>query len=237
MKKTAARRNGLRNLVLNRLPETEIRRLRKAASNEEANARHVLYDVNEPIERVYFPEDGVGSIVTILGDGRQVEVATVGYEGMIGLPVFFGAKKSTAKAFWQVPGRALVFKASMLQKEKKNGSRLIERLHLYTQGFFTQLAQSVTCNRVHNLEQRCARWLLMTHDRVEGDEFLLTQDFLAQMLGVRRTGVSEVAGRLQKAGLITYSRGRMTICDRKGLEKLSCECHHIVQQEFKRLLE
>jgi CRP-like cAMP-binding protein len=237
MKWFPPQRNGLRNLVLNRLPDSDIKRLSRIASNEEIDARFVLYDVNKKIGRLYFPEDGVGSIVTVLEDGKQIEVATVGFEGMLGLPVLFGATSSTAKAFWQVPGRALVLKADVLDKEKKNGSRLIERLHLYTQAFFTQLAQSVTCNRVHSIEQRCARWLLMTHDRVEGDEFLLTQDFLSQMLGVRRTGVTEVAGRFQKAGLIDYARGCMTVYDRKGLEKVSCECYAIVQNEFKRLMQ
>jgi CRP-like cAMP-binding protein len=199
--------------------------------------RNPLYERNRAIEHVYFPEEGVGSIVTVLDDGKEIEVATVGYEGMIGLPLFLGAKKSTAKAFWQVPGRALVLKGTDLQREMENGSRLVDRLHLYIQAFFTQLSQSVTCNRVHNVKQRCARWLLMTHDRVEGDEFLLTHEFLSLMLGVRRSGVTEVAGRLQKGGLIRYSRGRMRICDRKSLERVSCECYRVVRDEFERLLE
>lgn len=237
MKKIPPSRNGVRNLLLNRLPSSDMKRLLKAARHETAEPRKLIYDINKPINRVYFPEEGVCSVVTVLNDGRQLEIATVGYEGMVGLPAFFGAKRSAAKAFWQVAGRALVFDAAVLEREKSNGSQLVDRLHLYTQAFFTQLAQSVTCNRLHSLEQRCARWLLMTHDRVEGDEFLLTQDFLAQMLGVRRTGVTEVAGRLQKAGLITYRRGCMTIVDRKGLESVSCECYDTVHKQFKRLLE
>jgi CRP-like cAMP-binding protein len=155
---------------------------------------------------------------------------------MVGLPVFLGAKKSTARIFWQVPGVAFALKANDLRRETRKDGLLTDRLHLYTQAFFTQLAQSVTCNRVHNIEQRCARWLLMTHDRVEGDEFLLTHEFLAQMLGVRRAGVTEVAGRFQDAGIIRYSRGRITICNRRRLEKLSCECYHVVHSEFERLL-
>lgn len=226
----------MRNLILKRLPQSDLKRIRKAGSDTEVDQRELIYDVHQPIERVYFPETGVVSIVTVLEDGRQNEVATVGYEGMVGLPVFFGANKSATKAFWQISGRALALDASFLENEKNNGSALSDLLHLYTQGFFTQLAQSVTCNRLHTVEQRCARWLLMTHDRVEGDEFDLTQDFLAQMLGVRRTGVTEVAGRLQKAGLIAYSRGHIRIRNRKGLEKVSCECYEVVAQEFRRLL-
>jgi CRP-like cAMP-binding protein len=231
-----SRRNGLRNLILQRLPKAEVARLRKMGSIEKIETRHMLYEQNTPIEHVYFPEEGVGSIINVLQDGTQNEVATVGYEGMIGLPVFLGAEKSTAKAFWQVAGTALVLKASFLQSEMRKRTQLVEQLHLYTQAFFTQLAQSVTCNRVHSIEQRCARWLLMTHDRVEGDEFILTQEFLAQMLGVRRSGVTEVAGRLQKAGLISYSRGRIKIRNRKRLEKLCCECHRVVREEYERLL-
>lgn len=123
-------------------------------------------------------------------------------------------------------------KADDLREEIQRRSDLVDRLNLYTQAFFTQLAQSVSCNRVYNVEQRCARWLLMTHDRVTGDSFLLTHEFLAQMLGVRRAGVTEVAGRLQEAGLINYSRGRISIRNRKGLEKLSCECYQIVRTKF-----
>ncbi len=123
-----------------------------------------------------------------------------------------------------------------LREETRNVGSLATALSLYTHGYFTQIAQSATCNRLHTIQQRCARWLLMTHDRVEGDDFLLTHEFLAQMLGIRRSGVTEVCGEFQRAGLIRYSRGHITIVDRKALEKTSCECHRVVWNEFSRLL-
>jgi CRP-like cAMP-binding protein len=213
-----------------------LKRIRKAGSDTEVDQRELIYDVHQPIERVYFPETGVVSIVTVLEDGRQNEVATVGYEGMVGLPVFFGANKSATKAFWQISGRALALDASFLENEKNNGSALSDLLHLYTQGFFTQLAQSVTCNRLHTVEQRCARWLLMTRDRVTDDRFPLTQEFLAQMLGAGRQAVNEAAQSLQEDGLIRYSRGDITVLDRAGLERRSCECYSLIRGEFERLL-
>jgi CRP-like cAMP-binding protein len=222
--------------LLNRLPAGELQRLRARLRPVTFQIRDLLFEPNKQIDHVYFPEEGVASILTVLADGSLIEAATVGYEGMVGLPVFLGAERSTSKSFWQVPGRALVMKADDLREEIQKRSQLVDRLNLYTQAFFTQLAQSVSCNRVHNVEQRCARWLLMTHDRVTGDSFTLTHEFLAQMLGVRRAGVTEVAGRLQDAGLINYSRGRISIRNRKGLEKLSCECYRIVRDEVQRLL-
>jgi CRP-like cAMP-binding protein len=231
-----SRGSGIRNLLLNRLPAGELQRLSARLRPVTFQIRDLLFEPNKRIDHVYFPEEGVASILTVLADGSLIEAATVGYEGMVGLPVFLGAERSTSKSFWQVPGRALALKADDLHEEIQKRSHLVDRLNLYTQAFFTQLAQSVSCNRVHNVEQRCARWLLMTHDRVTGDSFTLTHEFLAQMLGVRRAGVTEVAGRLQDAGLINYSRGRITIRSRKGLEKLSCECYRIVSNEVQRLL-
>lgn len=198
--------------------------------------RDPIYQPNEPFRHVYFPETAVGSILTVLDDATEIEVATIGQEGVLGLPVILGARTSPGKAFWQVPGKTWRLDASVLRAEMKNGGAVAAALHIYIQAFFTQLAQAATCNRVHKIDQRCARWLLMTHDRVEGDNFPLTQEFLAQMLGVRRTGVPEVAGRLQEAGLIEYRRGRITVLNREGLEKASCECYRIVRAEFDRLL-
>ena len=202
----------------------------------DAVIRDGIYEPNKPFEHVYFPETAIGSVVNVLEDGTEIEIATVGYEGMVGLPVFLGTRQTPARAFWQVAGTAFRLEAAFLEKEKRNGSPLAATLGLYTQGFFAQIAQSVTCNRLHSLEQRCARWLLMTHDRVPGDEFPLKQEFLAKMLGVRRTGISQVAGRLQRKRLIKYSRGWMSVIDRAGLERLSCECYQVVAREYRRLL-
>jgi len=196
----------------------------------------MLYEPHKPFRQVYFPETGVASIVSVLDDNTEIEVATVGYEGMVGLPLFLGANKTSAKAFWQVEGKAFALDAKSLREETRRSSALAVTLHLYIQAFFAQIAQSAACNRVHNVKQRCARWLLMTHDRVEGDQFGLTQEFLARMLGIRRTGVTEVAGDLQRGGLIAYSRGQIRIVNREGLERISCECHRVVMDEYQRLL-
>jgi CRP-like cAMP-binding protein len=229
-------RKGFRNRILDRLPRKELNRIRKALTKFDAVIRDEIYEPNKPFAHVYFPETAIGSVVNVLEDGTETEVATIGYEGMVGLPIFLGTNQTPARAFWQVAGTAFRLDAAFLQKEKRSGSALAATLGLYTQGFFAQIAQSTTCNRLHSLEQRCARWLLMTHDRVPGDDFPLKQEFLAQMLGVRRTGISEVAGRLQRKCLIKYSRGCMSVTDRRGLEHLSCECYRVVAREYRRLL-
>jgi CRP-like cAMP-binding protein len=229
-------RKGFRNRILDRLPRRELGRIKKALTEVDAVIRDEIYRPHQPFEHVYFPETAVASVVNVLEDGSEIEVATVGYEGMVGLSVFLGTNQTPAHAFWQVAGTAFRLDGAFLQQEKRTGSALAATLGLYTQGFFAQIAQSVTCNRLHNLEQRCARWLLMTHDRVAGDDFPLKQEFLAQMLGVRRTGISEAAGRLQRKRLIKYSRGYMSVTDRRGLERLSCECYHVVAREYRRLL-
>jgi CRP-like cAMP-binding protein len=229
-------RNGFRNRILDRLPGRELTRIKKGLTEIDAAIRDQIYEPNKPFKHVYFPETAIASVVNVLDDGIEIEVATIGYEGMVGLPVFLGTNQSPAKSFWQVAGRAFRLDAAFLEKEKRSGSPLAAGLGLYTQGFFAQIAQSVTCNRLHNLQQRCARWLLMSHDRVEGDDFPLKQEFLARMLGVRRAGISEVAGRLQRKRLIKYSRGWMRIIDRAGLERLSCECYQTVAREYRRLL-
>jgi CRP-like cAMP-binding protein len=229
-------RKGFRNRILDHLPQRELSRIKKALTEVDAVIRDEIYRPNQPFEHVYFPETAIASVVNTLEDGTEIEVATVGYEGMVGLSRFLGTNQTPARAFWQVAGTAFRLNGAFLQQEKRTGSALAATLGLYTQGFFAQIAQSVTCNRLHSLEQRCARWLLMTHDRVPRDDFPLKQEFLAQMLGVRRTGISEVAGRLQRKRLIKYSRGCMSVTDRRGLERLSCECYHVVAREYRRLL-
>jgi CRP-like cAMP-binding protein len=229
-------RNGFRNRILDGLPAKELSRITKALTEIDAEIRNEIYEPNKPFKHVYFPETAIASVVNVLEDGSEIEVATIGYEGMVGLPVYLGTNQSPARSFWQVAGTAYRLDAAFLEKEKRSRSPLAATLGIYTQGFLAQVAQSVTCNRVHNLEQRCARWLLMTHDRVEGDDFPLKQEFLAQMLGVRRAGISEVAGRLQRKRLIKYSRGWMKVMNRDGLERLSCECYRVVAREYRRLL-
>src|SRR6184192_732927 len=236
MKKEAELRNTFRNRILARLSSADRRRVANRLTPLDAVPRDSLYEPNKPFRHVYFPETGVASILSVLENGTESEVATIGNEGMVGLPVFLGAKRSPERSFWQVPGQAYRLSVEVFKKETNRNGALNRNINLYAQVFFAQIAQSVSCNRVHNITQRCARWLLMTHDRVPGDEFELTQQFLSQMLGIRRTGVSEVAGKLQRAGLIRYRRGRITILNRKRLEKTSCECYRVVRSEFDRLL-
>jgi len=197
--------------------------------------KKVLYEPYKPIQYVYFIDCGVVSLVSIMEDGATVEVGTIGNEGMVGLPLFLGAGTTPHQTFVQVPGTATRIQAEVFKRVVSPNSFLHSLLQQYTQALFNQISQSAACNRLHSIEERCCRWLLMTHDRVESDQFELIQEFLAQMLGVRRAGVSVVAAMLQQAGLIRYSRGKMNILDRAGLEAGSCECYAIVKREFDRL--
>lgn len=227
---------GFSNRILKRLPAAVIGRLRKGMRLVELTQWDPLYEPHETCKYVYFPESGMASILSVLKDGTMTEVGTVGSEGMVGLPVFFGAKTSARRAFWQVPGSAYRMDAAVLRRETRKCGALSDALLRYTQAVFTQVSQLATCNRLHSIEQRCCCWLLQTHDRVEGNEFDLTHEFLSEMLGTRRAGVTEVAATLQRAGLIHYTRGRVTILNRRGLEKMACECYATVRGEFDSLV-
>jgi CRP-like cAMP-binding protein len=225
-----------RNQLLAGLERAELDRVTGMLEPFEATIRASIYQPGEPIEYVYFPLHCVFSLVAGVGDDT-VEVNTIGNEGMVGLPVFLGAGASPNSAFCQVPGPALRMRAHHLVDFLAAGDgSMHSRLHRYTQATIVQLAQSVACNQLHNTEQRTARWLLTTRDRVAGDTFPMTQDFLAQMLGVRRATVSGVAAALQEAGMIAYSRGMMSIVDNAALEDATCECYAIVHEEYAELL-
>jgi CRP-like cAMP-binding protein len=177
------------------------------------------------------------SILAAMDDDQAVEVATVGIEGMIGIPVVLGADTSPDLVFCQIPGHALRMPAGAFRELADGAGAIRTLLQRYTLAFVRQLSQGSACNRLHPMDQRCARWLLMTRDNTGGrDEFPLTQDFLAKMLGVRRATVSEAAGRLQRAGLITYHRGVIRVHDRQGLEAAACRCYRIVTEEYARLV-
>lgn len=224
------------NRILAALPKKEQRRLSEELEPVQLGVKDVLFDVSEPISYVYFPVTGVMSLVTTMNDGRVFEFATVGNEGMVGLPVLLGATSVPAKAFAQIPGLTLRLRASKMRAEQERGGPLIAVLHRYAQALFNQVAQTVSCNRAHTITQRCARWLLMTHDRVSADQFPLTQEFLADMLGVRRATANKTAIELQNGGAITYARGKIRILQRRRLERLSCECYQSIKDEFERLL-
>jgi CRP-like cAMP-binding protein len=224
------------NRILAALSRKEYERLSIRLDSVALTLKQVLYEAGEPIPYIYFPENGVVSLVSVMDDGSAVEVATIGNEGMVGLPVFLGAVSTSGRAFSQIPGTAVRMKAAAFREEVGRVGRLSAVLNLYTQTLFEQIAQSAACNRVHAVEKRCARWLLMTHDRVEEDEFPLTQEFLAVMLGVRRATVTEAAGVLQRAGLIRYRRGKIRIENREGLLAAACECYRIICASYERLL-
>jgi CRP-like cAMP-binding protein len=198
--------------------------------------RQVIYEIDEPISYVYFPQSGVLSVVASANNSEAVEVATVGPEGIGGLPAFLGASRSTMRAFAQIPGDALRMPVDRFGAHCEANVPLRNMLLKYTQAFITQVAQNSACNRLHPVEERCARWILMTHDRVDSERFPLTHDFLAQMLGVRRATVTVAAGALARAGLIEYTRGDVAVLDRAALQEASCECYAIVEAEYTRLL-
>jgi CRP-like cAMP-binding protein len=218
------------------LPREVSERLEPHVEPVDLALRQSLYTPNEPITHVYFPCTAVCSLVLTLDDGTSVEIATVGREGLVGLPVFLGAGSIPGEAFCQVPGRALRLPADVLCEEASTRGPLHDLLQRYTQAHINQIAQSAACGRTHSVDERCARWLLITHDQVGSDEFPLTQQFLALMLGVRRAGVNEAASILQRAGYIRYGRGIITVTDRAGLESATCTCYHVVRDEFRRLV-
>jgi len=225
----------MENWLLAALPRAERARLGAKLEPVYLPLRQPVYDADAPIPHVYFPTNCVLSLVADV-DGEVVEVGTVGNEGMAGLPVFLGTTTFPGKCFAQVPGDALRMRADALQDEVKGGGALHDRLLKYTHYLLAQATQSAACNRLHSAEERLCRWLLMTRDRVGGDQFPLTQEFMAQMLGVRRATVSLTASALQHAGLIKYSRGKLTVLNREGLEGASCGCYAVVKKELERLL-
>jgi CRP-like cAMP-binding protein len=224
------------NRLLAALPRDEYARLLPNLEKVSLALKAILHEANRPIAHVFFPLHGLISLVLPTAGGLAVEVGTVGNEGFVGTPVFLGTDRSPTRALAQVAGEALRIEAHLFQEEMRRGGPLHGLVQRYTQALINQISQSTVCNHLHSVEQRLCRCLLMTHDRVAADEFPLTQEFLAEMLAVRRPTVTAVAGALQKAGLISYHWGRITILDRKGLEAASCECYRVVQKELDRLL-
>lgn len=224
------------NWLLAALPPEEYARLAPHLEAIALTFKLVLYEPDAPITHVYFPVEGVVSLVQGEPNGQTVEVATIGNEGMVGLPVFLGLDSTPGRAFVQIVGAAQRMPADVFQREVGAGTPLHALLHRYTQALMVQMAQGAACNRLHPINARCARWLLQTHDRVQSDTFELTQEFLGQMLGTRRAAVNEAAGILQAAGLISYTRGTISVLDRAGLEKAACECYEIIRAQYERAL-
>ncbi len=236
MRDPDASRTAHQNRLLAALPQEDYAQLSPNLLPVTLEYKRLLYQANETIGFVYFIESGVASLVNTMVDGDAAEVGTIGNEGIVGLPVVFGDTQAPTSVYIQVAGAGLRMKAKVFREEMQRSASLRAALFRYAHAFFNQVAQSAACNTFHSLEQRCCRWLLMTHDRMQSNEFALTHEFLAMMLGVTRTGVTIAAGALQRAGLIRYTRGHVTILDFAGLLQRSCECYGVTKKEFDRLL-
>ena len=224
------------NRLLSLLSDEDYQRLRPHLSQVVLDYKKSLYEASRPIEHVYFPIDGVASLVITTSDGHSAEVGTIGSEGLVGLPICLGDRDAPSAVYVQVPGTALKMDARIFRGELDRNPALNLVMLRYAHAFFNQVAQSAACAHLHRLEQRCCRWLLMTRDRMPSGDFLLTQEFLGMMLGVRRTSVTDVMGSLQRAGLVRYRRGHVAILDHAALQQRTCECYEISKLEFDRLL-
>jgi CRP-like cAMP-binding protein len=196
----------------------------------------VVYESGGALAYVYFPTDSIVSLLYVMQDGASAEIAVTGYEGLVGIALFMGGETTPSRAVVQSAGFAYRLKAAFLKKEFDNGGPLQHLALRYTQALITQMAQTAVCNRHHSVEQQLCRWLLLSLDRLPSNELTMTQELIANMLGVRREGVTEAAGRLQKAGLIEYSRGHIVVINRPKLEARVCECYAVVKTEYDRLL-
>jgi CRP-like cAMP-binding protein len=224
------------NRILTALPRSERLELFSVVTNVSLPVKRVLFEPGGPIDAIYFPVDGVISLVTPLHDGAIVEVATIGNEGIVGVPLVpLGGL--AVRAISQVAGHSLRMDSTAFLDWADRSSTFHALVDKYTQALFGQISQAAACNRLHSSEERLSRWLLMSHDRVGSDEFMITQEFLGQMLGARRSTVSVSAGILQRAGLIRYVRGHVTIVNRAGLEAVSCECYSVIKAELERVVE
>ncbi|WP_058187893.1 Crp/Fnr family transcriptional regulator [Terracidiphilus gabretensis] len=224
-----------KNRVLASFTGLDIQRLAAHLVPTIFKSKRSLHEPGEQIETVYFLEDAVASVVITVKNGSTVEVGLIGRDGVIGLPAVMGSGHAVNRTFIQLPGRGFSMKAKILREQIELSSKLRSSLYLAIEGYLVQTAQTAACNRIHELEERLARWLMMCSDRVQSDDIPITHEFLAMMLGTRRSSVTIAAGILHKAGLITYSRGSVTIQNHKGLGEAACECYQSVYEEYVRL--
>jgi CRP-like cAMP-binding protein len=224
------------NHLLAALPMEEYDRLAPNLELVQLPLGHVLYESGDELRHVYFPTTAIVSLLYVMLDGASAEIAVVGNEGLIGVALFMGGETMPNRAVLQSAGHAYRLKGQLLKDEFNRSGRMQNLLLRYTQALLTQMAQTAVCNRHHSLDQQLCRWLLMSRDRLPSDDQVMTQELIANMLGVRREGVTEAAGNLRRAKLIKYSRGHITVIDRAGLEARVCECYAVVNREFKRLL-
>ena len=225
------------NHLLDRLTPDDFALLRPHLQEVKLGYLDPLADAGRPVESVYFPLSGVASLAKTMQNGAAAEVGTTGNEGFVGIPLLLDTEAGSTGVHMQVPGHALRMPARAFRTVLPQSATLRRMLHRFVYANYTQTCQLVACNRFHDVEQRCARWLLMAHDRMPRDDFLLTHEVLSMMLGVRRSSVTIAAGRLSEAGLIEYHRGHVTVTDREGLERRSCECYWSIRHEYERLLK
>jgi len=224
------------NRLLAGLSKVEWSQLRSLCERVDLELGQLLFDEGGPLDYLYFPQTGVISTVTTFEDGTHAESATTGCEGVVSVATLLGDRQASFRNIVQIPGSAIRIPARAVRNGGLELPQLSRGLQAYTRVFTSQVMQSVACNSKHNVKQRCARWLLMCHDRVEGDELEITQEFLGDMLGVSRTAVGSVTRRFARAGWFSYRRGRITIRDRAALRHAACECYERVRQEYDRLL-
>ena len=224
------------NRLLAALPETEFKRLLPELELVSMPLGQVLYESGGRLRHLYFPTTSIVSLLYVMQDGASAEIAVVGNEGILGVSLFMGGETTPSRAIVQSAGHGYRLKANLLKEEFRRAGPVMDLLLRYTQALITQMAQTAVCNRHHSIEQQLCRWLLLSLDRLSTLELKMTQELIANMLGVRREGVTEAAGNLQRAGIIRYSRGRITVLSRERLEHAVCECYGVVKQEFDRLL-
>ena len=224
------------NHLLAALPEAEWMRWLPQLELIELPLGDVLYESGTQQTHIYFPSTAIVSLLYVMESGASAEIAVVGNEGAVGISLFMGGESTPSRAVVQSAGQGFRLKASVIKGEFNRSGPVMHVLLRYTQALITQMAQTAVCNRHHSLDQQLCRWLLLSLDRLHGNELVMTQELIANMLGVRREGVTEAALKLQRAGLIRYARGHITVLDRKGLEQRTCECYAVVKKEYDRLL-
>jgi CRP-like cAMP-binding protein len=224
------------NHLLAALPAAELARISEDIAIAPMALGHVLYESGDEMRHVYFPTTSIVSLLYVMEDGSSAEIAIVGNEGIVGISLFMGGESTPSRAIVQSAGNAFRVASKLLKDEFRRAGPVQHVLLRYTQALITQMSQTAVCNRHHSVEQQLCRWLLMSLDRLASNELTMTQELIANMLGVRREGVTESAGKLQKLGLIEYSRGHIKVLDRPALEAHACECYQVVKTEFERLL-
>ena len=225
-----------RNRLLAMLPDAEWDRIKLDLNPVLLPLGDALYESGAQLDHVYFPTTAIVSLLYVLADGASAEIAVVGNDGLVGISLFMGGETTPSRAVVQSEGWAYRMRGQALKAEFTRGGAMQQLLLRYTQSLLTQMAQTAVCNRHHSIDQQLCRWLLLSLDRLASQDLTMTQELIANMLGVRREGVTEAAGKLQEAGLIQYSRGRITVIDRSGLEARCCECYAVVKRESDRLL-